>query len=363
MTRLLKFLPALLIALSALPGRAAAAEPSWRRVFYTPAGIHDFMVNGKTAIVATSKGLYFSHDLRKFRRAEAAMPGNPEITSLVAAPGLSEIYAVSSRGYLLRSRDRGRQFGLIGQFPDIRISSVALSKDGMLFIATSAGVMSSRTRPVDAPERKMKRYSMPWEMLVMALPIWRKAPLASDSDLWNDWAVSREGNALRIAASPSEPGHIIVDMSGEGALQTLDGGSSWNAIVTAAGERVSGPIAFGADTRVFIGQFLSEDGGATFRRLSIQSPSAAAEGIRTADMAVQAVAVGSHALIVLPRGGESLYLSRADGSWTAWALPGAVREKIRKNGTARVKAEPPSILWIAADGQGLFRGESGSVEK
>ncbi len=328
---------------------------SWSRVFFTPSSARDLMFDTDVSVYATDRGLFVSTDFKRFHRPSADLPGDPEIISLAGADGIAEIYAVTDLGYLLRSNDRAQSFAMIGQFPNTRVVGMALTRNGQLFVASSSGVLVSTQNLTGAPARRARAYLMPWETLVLGLPIWRRANLSGDTDLWKDWSVSLDGNAIRIEADPDNGDHMIAELFRAGAHQTWDEGMTWNPIVTEEGDTVRGPIAFGPDSRVLIGRFLSRDGGRTWHATALVPDPEDMMQSRDVEFAAHSAAITGAGLYVVQYRAGKVYVSNDGTAWRRIGQASDFRAREKETAPALLAVDALGKLWLATDRHGLYR--------
>lgn len=356
-----------LLALVALPAAAfwndeKASE--WESVFFTPASARRLAFAPDVTIFATNRGIYYATNQRRFRRASLNAPGGAEIVDLAMLPGLPDIYALTSSGYLLRSTDRGRKFSLIGQFPETRVSGLALAGDGTLYVASSAGVMVSNRAAPGASSDGGHEFSMPWESIVLALPIWRQASLGSDSELWSGWSVCLSGVCLRLAAVPGDTGHVFAEIFRDGWYESRDRGASWQQVSGPSGERLQGPIAFGPAGEVMIGLNLLRAGD-TWQALPLRPDTKDLRQSNDAEFALHAALFAPDGIWALNYRAAAVYAS-ADGIiWRRRGEPEDFAARSRETSPSHLAVDPAGVLWVATDGHGLFRlrGGSSGVDK
>lgn len=327
---------------------------AWQRVWFSPAGSRDLAFASDVVLYASTHGLFHSIDRERFRRSALDVPGDPEVIALAAAEGVPEMYAVTDLGYLMRSKDRGRTFQMIGQFPNTRVTSMALATSGRLFIGSSDGVLISTEELADKPTRQARTYLMPWETLVLGLPIWRRAPLASDTELWSDWNPILTGRVLRMEADPKDPDHVIVDLFDDGAYQTWDDGYTWTAIA-AGGARAKGPIAFGANNRVMIGTFISRDNGRTWSRAGLGPDAGDLSQRADLEFPAHSVALTPDAYWALHYRASRIYRSRGGVDWSVVGERKDFFARERETSPSKLEVDLDGTLWVATDGHGLFR--------
>lgn len=352
---------ALAAALFLLSACAATRETmgrswSWERVQFSPASARVLAFDTDVAVYATDRGFTYSTDFRKFQYPQADLPGDPEVVAVATAPGIRDIYAITDHGYLLRSNDRGRRFSMIGQFPNVRVGDMVLTRAGRLFVGTSSGVLVSTLDLAGIPARRARTYLMPFETLVLGLPIWRRVNLASDADLWKDWTVIVSGNVTRLVGDPHNPDHLVAEILGEGVKQTWDEGETWEAVRDGEGRSVRGPIAFGPDSRVLVGAWLSKDGGRTYARTALVPDREDLRQQRDSEFAARSVAVTSDALWALNYRAAAVYRSHDEGAtWVRAGEPTDFLARPRETSPSLLAVDPFGRLWVATDGHGLFR--------
>lgn len=335
--------------------KAGATGDRWERVFFTPSSARALLFAGDVAVYATDRGLFTSSDSEHFRRPEADIPGRPEVVALAAAPNLRDIYAVTDVGYLLRSKDRGGSFAMIGQFPNTRVTGIALTRGERLFVSSSSGILVSTQDLTGVPAKRARAYIMPWETLVLGLPIWRRANLGSDTDLWKDWTVSLAGNALWIAADPDDADHLIAELFRKGAYQTRDEGMTWSPIVAEEGAGVRGPIAFGPGGTILIGRFLSRDGGRSFRATRLEPDASDMMQAHDPEFAAHSVAATDSGLFAVQYRAGKIYASSDGQQWRRIGTASDFMGKEKETGPAVLAVDSAGRLWVAVDRHGLFR--------
>ncbi len=329
---------------------------SWERVQFSPAAARVLAFDTDVAVYATDRGFTFSEDFQKFKYPQADLPGDPEVVAVAMAPGIRDIYAITDMGYLLRSQDRGRRFSMIGQFPNVRVGDMVLTKAGRLFVGTSSGVLVSTLDLAGIPARRARTYLMPFETLVLGLPIWRRVNLASDADLWKDWTVIQAGNITRLAVDPHNSDHLVAEVLGDGMVETWDEGERWEPVRDVAGTRLRGPIAFGPDSRVLVGPWLSRDGGMRYSRTALLPDREDIRQERDSEFPARSVAVTSDALWALHYRAAAIYRSVDDGAtWHRAGGPQDFLARQRQTSPSLLSVDPLGRLWVATDGHGLFR--------
>lgn len=346
----------LLLVTACAPGAATIVEGGrWQRVFFTPARARDLVVLDDVILFATTQGVFHSHDRRNFRHAGSDLPGSPSIIALGAAEGIQDIYAVTDPGFLLRSSDRGRSFTTIGQFPHVRISDMALTRAGRLMVGSSTGLLISNQDPGLLPGRQVRSYLMPWELLVLGLPIWRRAALAGDVDLWKEWNVIKEGNVIRVAVDPTDADHVIIELLHQGAWRSTDEGVTWTALRTDRGETVAGPIAFGAGGLMAAGRFFSRDRGATWEvGALVPDPNDLKQAYDTV-FPVHSAALTAEGLWSVHYRAAAVYLLRPDGVMRRAGDGRDFRARDRRTSPALLGVSSRGELWLATEGHGLYR--------
>ncbi len=334
---------------------SAGENSPWERVFFSPLSARALVFTDSCVLYATSAGIYRSEDGERFRRSDADLPGDPEVVAVAAAPRVREVYAVTDVGYLLRSDDDGRTFRAIGQFPHVRVTSLAMNRNGRLFVGTSTGVLMTDQDLAGVEGRRIRSYLMPWEMLVLGLPIWRRANLGTDTDLWKEWSVVFDGSILRIAADPERPEHVIADVFERGAFETRDEGESWKPLAAVNGDTIKGPIAFGSDRRILVGLHLSRDGGGTWRKTGLEPDR---DDLRQSGD----VAFPAHSAAFTPEGlwalhyrAASVYFSPDGVSWRREGDPEDFTARDRETSPALLATDRLGRLWVATEGHGLYR--------
>jgi hypothetical protein len=353
-------LSALLLTSCASLDEAGAGRARWERIFFTPASARVLAFSDGSAIFATNQGFFTSTDTDRFRKPSADIPGDPEIVGVATSPGVPVIYAVTDVGYLLRSIDSGRSFAMIGQFPHTRITGLAMTTDERLFVATSSGVLISNDDLAGLTARRARSYLMPWETLVLGLPIWRRANLAADTDLWKDWGVVLDGNITRLSADPADSTHLIAEVFDEGSVQTWDEGENWTPLTASSGERIKGPVAFGSDGRVMVGRHLSLDGGRTWTGTALKPDADDLKQSRDREFAAHAVAISREGLWALHYRAASVYFSPDGGAtWRREGGPDDFRAKGRETSPAVMAVDSADRLWVGTEGHGIYRYLSG----
>jgi ligand-binding sensor domain-containing protein len=349
-------IPALFLAACASLEEVAAGRAQWERIFFTPASARVLAFAEGAVIYATNQGFFSSTDTDRFRKPSSDVPGDPEIVGVATAPGISVIYAVTDVGYLLRSIDKGRSFAMIGQFPHTRITGLAMTTEARLFVATSSGVLISNEDLPGLAARRARSYLMPWETLVLGLPIWRRANLAADTDLWKDWGVVLDGNITRLVADPKDSSHLLAEIFDEGIVETWDEGENWRPVTDDLGERVKGPMAFGPDGLVMAGLFLSRDNGRTWSRTGLKPDPEDLKQSRDLVFPVHATAISRNGLWALHYRAASVYFS-ADGgaTWHREGEPQDFRAKGRETSPAVLAVDPAGRLWVGTEGHGIYR--------
>ncbi|MBL4890212.1 MAG: hypothetical protein JKX97_09370, partial [Candidatus Lindowbacteria bacterium] len=185
---------------------------NWESVTFLSDEVKELVFAKDVALMTTNQGFFYSTDFTHFKRSGVMLPRGSSVVSFGMADNINDIYAVTEKGYLLRSTDRGASYKMIGEFPSIQIYDVALTTDELLFVATSSGLLVADLDLSKVSDKNERKHFMPWEMLVMALPIWRRANLGSDSDPWHDWSVVLPGNSHRIASDPRDPNHLYAEV-------------------------------------------------------------------------------------------------------------------------------------------------------
>jgi hypothetical protein len=327
----------------------------WERSFFTSARARDLVILDDVILFATTQGVFFSHDRKKFNRTGSDLPGSPEVIAIGAAEGVPDIYAVTEVGYLLRSSDRGRSFTTIGQFPHVRVSGMALTRAGRILVGSSSGLLLSNEDPGLLPGRQVRSYIMPWELLVLGLPIWRRAPLAGDTDLWKEWDVVKEGNVIRIAVDPDDADHIIIEILHEGAWRSTDEGVTWTPLRSDRGETVAGPVAFGPNGEIACGRFLSRDRGASWKAAALApDPDDLKQAYDTA-FPVHSSAFTPEGLWIVHYRAAAVYLLRPDGALRRAGDAQDFRARDRQTSPSLLGASVKGELWLATEGHGLYR--------
>lgn len=345
---------ALLASCAGLDSLDVDRVDQWERCLFTPAAARDLYIDTDVLVYATNQGFHYSENFERFRKPQADIPGDPEIVALAGASGIREIFAVSDIGYLLRSNDRARTFAMVGQFPHTRISDLALTTNGRLFAASASGVIMAAEDVFGRPPRHVRSIMMPWESLVLGLPIWRRANLNADTDLWKDWTVVLEGNVMRIAADPADPEHLIADVFDRGAVQTWDEGENWSAL-TAGGETIKGPIAFGPGGKVMVGAFLSRDGGRTWTRSGLVPDRTDLRQASDEAFPVHSVAITPSGYWAVHYRAAAVYTSGDGAAWRRAGEPADFLSRDRETSPATLAVDPEGNLWVGTEGHGLVR--------
>lgn len=338
---------------------SVSAGTSWERMFFSPASSRDMVFTSEIALLGNSHGLFrapyrIANTRVRFRRPRADIPGRPEIIAVAAANGISEMYAVTGAGYLLRSVDQGQTFRMIGEFPSTRITSIALSKSGQLFVGSSQGVMISDAALSGIPTRNARTYLMPWESLVLGLPIFRRAHLAPDSDLWNEWNMIFDGVITNIEVDPVRPDHVIVNVFDDGAYQSFDDGGTWSKIYSDS-ERVHGPIAFGSDGRAMIGIYLSLDGGKTWRKTGLCPDPEDLLQKNDVEFRAHSVAITPTHLWALNYQAAKIYRSVDGTDWKRMATGKDFFAKDKETSPSLLEVDTAGMLWVGTDRHGVFK--------
>lgn len=356
-----------LLLLAALPATAfwsKAPASDWECVFFTPASARRLVFAPDVTIFATNRGIYYSTDRRRFHRSSLNAPGGSEIVDLAMLPGLPDIYTLTSSGYLLRSTDRGRKFSLIGQFPESRVNGLALAGDGTLYVGSGAGVMVSNRAAPDGASDGGHEFSLPWESIVLALPIWRQASLGSDSELWSGWSICLSGTCLRLATVPSDTGHVFAEIFRDGWYESRDRGASWQQVNGPDGERLQGPIAFGPAGEVMIGLNLLRAGD-TWRALSLRPDTADLRQSTDREFALHAALFAQPGIWALNYRAAAVYASADGDNWRRRGGPEDFAARSRETSPSHLAVDSAGVIWVATDGHGLFRlrNASSGVDK
>jgi len=328
---------------------------NWERIYFTPISARELIFSDTLIIFASDRGIYYSDDGARFRSANADLPGDREIIDVAASEGRNEIYAVTDLGYLLRSNDRAKTFSVVGQFPNFRISAVSLNKNGRLFAASSVGLLLSDLDLSQAAVRKVRSYVMPWELLVLGLPIWRRAKLGSDTELWDDWTVVYEGDVIHLEVDPKHSEHIIADVFEHGAVQSFDEGETWKPIISSESEIVKGPIAFGTDSKIMIGLFFSNDDGRTWHRTGLKPDADDLRQTGDKEFAVHDAAVTDDGYWALNYRAASIYFSSDAAKWQRIGAPKNFYVENRETSPSVLAVGNDGKIWVATDGHGIFR--------
>lgn len=354
---------ALLLLLLADSSFSARVASRWQQVIFSQSFARDLGFNETLMLYGNSFGVFASTDQKRFKRARLIVPGRPESIAVGIASGVSQLYAVTDLGYLLRSQDHGQSFQMIGEFPSARVTSMALTTNGQLYVGSTQGVLITEDTIASRPNKAERTYLMPWETLVLGLPIWRKASLDTENELISDWHMILEGSVRKIEVNPLDPAHIIVDIDQKGAFQSRDDGCTWEPVF-ADGTRVGGPIAFGRDGRIMIGLFLSTDHGKTWAKTGLRPDANDPDQRNDREFAVHSVAITPSALWALNFRSAAIYRS-ADGA--VWELVGRRKDffaRDRETSPAILEVDPLGNLWVATNKHGLFKFvEAQSVEK
>ncbi|RMH58862.1 MAG: hypothetical protein D6679_03440 [Candidatus Hydrogenedentota bacterium] len=352
----------LLGSCASVPGTAGGETP-WRRLVYSEASTRDLAFLERATLWATDRGIFRS-DYRKrnrFQRVKMNVPGDRDVLALGARRNQARVFAVTDLGNLLLSENLGRSFQVIGRFPNIRVYDMALSEEGRLYVATSAGLLEAHfldTHPVST-----RTVFMPWETLALALPIWRRVSEGSDTDFWKDWSVILPGTCIRLTLDPDDNRRMIADVFRKGSYLSTDGGETWEKMEW-DGVPLSGPAAFGSNGWVVVGRYFSRDDGRTWRRFPPipPSPEAAWTG-EEPPFPDQGVVINADGVWCLDYLSSSVYRTRDGKHWEHVGRRSHFHSRGREAGASLIAKDLRGRIWVGTDGHGLFVYEKPGVEK
>lgn len=339
-----------LTSCAALEGRNPLIS-DWERKFFTAAESRGLVSAGTSVFWITDFGLFRGSEGQSFERSAIHLPGRPDVVSVAADSDLKNIYAVTRRGYVLRSQDRGASFTLIGEFPQIEPRQIAIGETGRLYVATSAGIFLSESDLGTATDQREQRNYLPWEALVLALPIWKKAQILSDTEAQLEWRVVLAGNASRIGLDHGPAGTAVAEVGGRMYIST-DGENIWKEL-----DVPPGPVTFGPGGEIFVGEHFSEGPARPFREY--QTPRAdGGDRFEVSDVEI----AGDVIWIFNDKTGKVYRRKNTEPDWKLVGTPLDFFGGHREPSAADMTIDAGGNVWVGTNFHGIFKYKREAIQ-